>query len=101
MKVKIVDRKRFVKSTGILLAIIIFTVIICIGNTVFSHKEIKYKTKYVSGGETLWKIAKEEQNSNEYYYDTDVRDIIESIKKINNLKTNDLYINQELIIPTI
>lgn len=101
MKVKIVNRKRFVKSTGILLAIIIFTVIICIGSNVFSHKETKYKTKYVSSGETLWNIAKQEQTNNEYYYKTDIRDIIESIKKLNNLNNNDLYINQELIIPII
>lgn len=101
MKVKIVNRKRFVKSTGILLAIIIFTVIICIGSNVFSHKETKYKTKYVSSGETLWEIAKQEQNTNKYYQNEDIRYIIESIKKINKLNNNNLYINQEIVIPTI
>lgn len=101
MKVKIVNRKRFVKSTGILLAIIIFTVITCIETNVFSHKETRYKTKYVSSGETLWNIAKQEQNTNKYYQNEDIRDIIESIKKLNNLNNNDLYIDQELIILTI
>ena len=101
MKVKIVNRKRFIRSTGILLSIIIFTVIICIQGTVFSHKESKYKIKYISSGETLWKIAKQEQNNNEYYYNKDIREIIENIKIINNLEDTNLYINQKLIIPTI
>lgn len=101
MRVKIIDRKKFFRNTGILLAIIIFTVIICMGSTVFSHKELKYKTKYVSSGETLWEIAKQEQNNNEYYYNKDIREIILNIKQVNNLNDSNLYINQELIIPTI
>ena len=98
MKVRIVNRKRFIRSTGILLAIIIFTVIICIGTKVLSHKELRYKTKYVSSGENLWKIATNEQNNNEYYKNKDIRNIIEDLKNINNLETSNLYINQELII---
>lgn len=101
MKVKIVNRKRFMRSTGILLAIIIFTVIICTQGTVFSHKESKYKVKYISNGETLWNIAKQEQNINSYYNNKDIREIIESIKSTNNLESTNLNINQKIIIPTI
>ena len=101
MKVKIVNRKRFIRSTGILLAIIIFTVIICIGTKVFSHKELRYKTKYVSSGENLWKIASTEQNINEYYKNKDIRNIIEDLKNINNLDNSSLFVNQELKIPTL
>ena len=101
MKVKIVNRKRFIRSTGILLAIIIFTVIIFIATKVFSHKELRYKTKYVSRRENIWKIATNEQKNNEYYKNEEVRNIIEDLKNINNLNTSNLYTNQELIIPIL
>ncbi len=101
MKVKIVNRKRFVRSIGVLLFILIFSVLIGICNKTFSHKETKFKTKYVSSGDTLWSIAKQEQTNNEYYQNKDIRYIINNIKNTNKLSSDKLYINQEIIIPTI
>lgn len=98
MKIKIVNRKRFIKRTGILLGSIIFSVIIFVGTTVSSYKEVRIKTKYINEGDTLWKIAQAEQIKNEYYKDKDIRYIIEDIKNINNLNSTHLYINQELLI---
>ena len=55
----------------------------------------------VDDGDTLWNIAKTQQRTNEYYKDKDVRYIISDIKKVNNLSTSDIYVEQELKIPTV
>ena len=70
-------------------------------NKIFSHGNVKYKTLYVTTGDTLWTIAKEEQNTNEYYEGKDIRDIIASLKNTNNLETSNLKVGEELQIPTI
>ena len=101
MKVKIIDRKKFVKNMGILLFLVIFIVIIGICNKTFSHKETRFKTKYISSGDTLWSIAKQEQVNNEYYQNKDIRYIVDNIKNTNHLVNDTLCINQEILIPTI
>lgn len=95
---KIVNIKRFVISTTILVLLIF----LCTGaviNATYSCTKIDYKTVYVTRGDTLWKIALDEQNKNSYYKNKDVRDIIYDIKEINNLNVSDLKIGQELKIP--
>lgn len=100
MKLKIVNFKKFIMSTMILLGMIFF-ISTLLPKSTYSHGEINYKIRYVTNGETLWSIAKEQLSENEYYSGKDVRDIIEDLKQINNLKNSDLKINQELNIPTI
>jgi len=100
MKIKIKDFSKFVRSVIILLAIILFISFI-VSNSTLSHGEFKYKKIYISNGDTIWNIAKEETNINEYYSNKDIRDIICDIKEINHLENSDLRIGQELIIPTI
>lgn len=80
MKFKIVNVKRFVSSILVILGLLIgFSFVV--SNNTFSHGEVKYKTLYITSGDTLWAIAKEEQNTNEYYDGKDVREIISSVKK--------------------
>ena len=79
----------------ILFLTILFVIISCITNMflnkVFSCEALKYTSVIVCQGETLWAIAKDlNGNINENIY---------NIKKLNNLKTSNLYIGQELIIP--
>lgn len=62
------------------------------------NDNINYKTIIVNKGQTLWKIAEEEQKINEYYKNKDIRDIIKNIEKTNNLKTSTIYENQKLKI---
>lgn len=97
---RIVDKKKFFK----MLLIIIGTIIIlsfCFSNKSFSKGEIKTKTIYVSSGETLWAIAKEEQSTNTYYEDKDIRDIIKEIKILNELtNSSDIKVGQKLEIHT-
>lgn len=100
MKFKIVNVKRFVSSIFIVLGILIgFSFIV--NNNTFSHGETNYKTIYVVSGDTLWTIAKEEQNINEYFEGKDIREIISNLKKINHLETSDLKVDEKLLIPVL
>ena len=63
--------------------------------------DVKYKTLYVSSGDTLWTIDQAEPNITEYYEGKDIRDIIYNLKYINNLNSNNLIIGEELQIPIL
>lgn len=94
---KIVNKKKFIKRIRLLIAIIIvFIVFMC--NITFSHSEVKYKTIYVSDGDTLWSIAKNEKLNNKLYANMDIREIINKIKELNKLKNGNVVVGQELII---
>lgn len=100
MKFKIVNLSKFIRSILVILGIII-CISLFISNISFSHTETKYKTIYVSNGDTLWNIAKEEKTSNSYYSNKDVRYIVNNIKGINKLSNCDLSVGQKLVIPSI
>ena len=97
---KIVDKKKFIRSISIIIGLIIFIILLLV-NTSLSHTEISYKQIYISSGDTLWNIAKYEQENNVYFEDKDIRYIIDEIKYINNLNASSLNIGDELTIPTI
>ncbi len=97
---KIVNRKKFIRSISITIFLILFMIII-FTNVSLSHSEIKYKQIAVSSGDTLWSLAKYEKSNNPYFEDTDIRDIIEVIKTSNNLKSSNINAYDELLIPTI
>ena len=95
---RIKNVKKFVRSILIILGIILGLTLF-ISKSTLSHKEIEYKTIYVSKGDTLWNIAKSNQTCNTYYKDKDIRYIINDIMKTNNLSNSNININQELLIP--
>lgn len=90
--------KKFFKIT-ILLSILLIVLLSIIANPLLSHSEIKYKTINISPGDTLWEIARKEQNNNEYYKNEDIRFIVFDISTINELKNNSLSLGSELKIP--
>ena len=96
---KIVNLRKFTRSIIVLLFLILGVSIIFAKSTL-SYKQLEYKSIYVDYGDTLWKIAEEQKESNEYYKKKDIRDIIYDIKKLNNLTSSDIYVAQELKIPT-
>lgn len=96
---RIVNVKRFIISTTVLILFILFGGSVLLNST-YSCEKIDYKTVYVTQGETLWKIASKEQEKNPYYKDRDIRDVIYDIKEINGLKVSSLTVGQELKIPT-
>ena len=91
---RIKNRKKFIR--GLLIIIAIISLFVC--KSTLSYNKPEYKTIYVSSGETLWEIAKNEQKNNNYYADKDVREIVDSIKNINNLENSSLYEGQKLMI---
>lgn len=97
---KIVNKKKFIRSMSITIGLIIFIILLLI-NTSFSHTETNYKKVSVISGDTLWTIAKFEKDNNSYFEDKDIRYIVDEIKYINNLNTSNLNIGDELTIPTI
>ena len=78
-----IDKRKFIRSTSITIGLILF-IILLLSNISFSHTEVSYKEIAVCSGDTLWSIARCEKNNNVYFQDTDVRDIIDEIKYINN-----------------
>lgn len=59
---------------------------------VFSHESENYENIIVCNGETLWSIASALEGN--------VHENIYNIKKLNNLSSSNLYVGQELLIPT-
>jgi len=88
------------KISSIIIGIAIFLILI-LSNISFSHTQIIYKEIAISSGDTLWSIAKYEKNNNMYFEAQDLRDIIDEIKYINNLKNSNLNVGDSLKIPTI
>lgn len=97
MKLKIINLGRFVRS--ILILIFILLMFIFLSKSSFSHQEAKYKVIYVSGGDTIWSIAKEERKENEYFESYSIKETVYKIQNINELKSSEIYIGQKLIIP--
>lgn len=97
---KIVNKKKFVRSISVIMGLVIVIILLLI-NTSFSHTEISYKQISVISGDSLWNIAKYEQNSNPYFANKDIRDIVNEIKNINHLNNSDLQVGDHLSIPTI
>ena len=97
--IKIKNKKKFLRAILIIVGMLIFINFI-VPDKSFSHQSIAYKNVSVQSGDTLWTIAKLEQEDNEYYEGKDLRDIIQDIKEVNNLSNSNLRVNQNLEIPT-
>ena len=97
---KIVNLSKFVRSIILLLGICILFCLF-INNTSFSYGDIQYKYIYVSNGDTLWKIAKEEKDNNKYYSNKDIRDIVDNIIFFYYFVNSYLHMHQVLKIPII
>lgn len=97
MNLKIINKGKFIRSI-VIIFILIMGISLILTNKTFSHTETKYKTIYVCNGDTLWSIAKQEQETNLYYSNKNIRTIIEDIKQTNSISNSNLKINQELKI---
>lgn len=99
MKIKIVNKKKFIRSMILLLTIIILALLGI--NHTYSKTEVAYKEDYIIKGDTLWSIAEKERNTNEYYKNKDIRKVMYEIKQLNNIKDENLEIGQKILIPNI
>lgn len=97
---KIVNGKKFL-TTNIIILLFIFIILSFISKCTLSHADITYTKTYIESGDTLWNIAQQQQQNNNYYKDKEIREIVCDIKKVNNLKSCNLSVGQEIKIPTI
>ncbi|MCI8636797.1 MAG: LysM peptidoglycan-binding domain-containing protein [Clostridia bacterium] len=97
MKITIVNKTKFIRSVIILVALI-FLILLGMTNT-YSKTEVAYKENYILDGDTLWSVAEEQTNTNEYYKNKDIREVVYEIKKINNIEDGKLEIGQKIVIP--
>ena len=98
MKIRIVNRKKFIRMVTFI-AIIVISIFIGLNNA-YSIGEKTYRQEYIVSGDTLWSLAEKEALENEYYKNKDVRDIVEELKHVNQLENNNLEIGQKILIPT-
>lgn len=91
-KIYLKNPKRLISSIiGMLLLTVLL--MIMLQQTAFGKSVPKYATVVVAQGDTLWSIA------NDYYEnERDIRNKIEEIKEINDMKTSSIKIGQELIL---
>lgn len=74
--------------------------IIIFSKNTYSKGEITYKEGYIYAGDTLWSIAKSEIESNKYFEDKDIRNVVYELKSLNNFSSSELYEGQKIKIPT-
>lgn len=99
MKITIVNKRKFIRSL-VVLAGLIMLILLGMSNT-YSKTEVAYKEDYILEGDTLWSVAEEQTQTNEYYKNKDIRDVVYEIKKLNNIENGNLDIGQKIVIPTI
>lgn len=97
MKIKITNFRKFIRSILILISIILTLMIL--SKSVFSHQEIKYKTIYVSEGDSIWSIAKSETKENKYFENKSTKEVVYNIQNTNKLSSSKIYVGQKLLIP--
>jgi len=97
---KIKNIKKFIRGILIVLGIIFILSLLIVKSTL-SYTSKEYKTIYVNSGDTLWSIASDLQENDNYYEGKDIRYIIGDLKEINSLNSSTVYANQELQIPVI
>lgn len=100
---KIVNMKKFVRSIVVLIGIII-AIVLFFPKATLSHNESErtnYETISVAQGNTLWSIASYQQENNPYYIGKDVRDIVNDLRRVNQLTNASLQIGQTLRVPVL
>ncbi len=88
---KIVNKFKFIRSTTILVFLLLAIFNISIAKSNKEEAEIVDYT--ISRGETLWSIAEENRAEKE-----DIRQYIYDIKKLNNMTDSTVYENQTIKI---
>lgn len=87
---KIVNKKKFVRSTTIAILLLIGLFNISVAK---SNKEVETIDYTISRGQTLWSIAREYTPDNK-----DIRETIHEIRELNNLTDATIYEGQTIKI---
>ncbi len=99
-KLKIVNKYKFYRSISVL--ILLFILVLTFGtNITYSNNNINYREEYIIHGDTIWDISVKELNTNPYFKNKHIRDVINEIKKINNITECNLQIGDKILLPEI
>lgn len=98
MKHKIKNKKKFIRSTSILLFLLLGLFLSFTHS--YSDEELHYKTEIILEGDTLWSVAEKQEKTNKYYENKDIRLIVQELKNINQLQDANLEQGKLLKIPT-
>ena len=90
MRLRITNKAKFIRSTAIVIFLLIALFNISIAK---SDKEAEYIDYTVCKGDTLWTIAEEYKSDNQ-----ETREYIYQIKKLNNMTQSNIYENQKIKI---
>lgn len=85
---RIANKKRFITSIVIIIALLISLFNLCFAKTEFVTEDY-----IVSAGETLWSIASENKKAGQ-----DVREYIYELREVNNMNDCMIYPNQVIKI---
>lgn len=96
---KIKNKKKFIISNLIMFSILFIG--IYVSKATLSNTTIYYTETYIEEGDTLWQIAKNEQQNNEYYKNKEIREIVSNLKTVNKLKNSNLTVGQKIVIPKL
>lgn len=99
MKIKIVNKRKFIRSFVLLVGILL--TLLGINHNTYSNTEIAYKEDYVIKGDTLWSIAENQIHTNPYYKNKDIREVMYEIKQVNHIQNENLEIGQKIRIPNL
>lgn len=94
---KIVNKAKFVRTMSVIL--ILLFVCVFFSSKTYSNVEIGYKEIFISSGDTLWGIGQDEFINNKYFENKDIREVVNIIKKINNLENTNLVEGQKILVP--
>ena len=94
MKIKVVNKKKFVRAILTMLFIVLVGMLV-MSNTFASNEKVETKEiEYVvCKGDTLWKIAERYKLENQ-----DPREYIYEVKKLNNMASATIYEGQTIKI---
>ena len=95
---RIKNKLKFIRTTTLMVLSIIGLFIIFSKST-YSKVEVGYTEDLVCKGDTLWSIAEEQAETNKYFENKDIREIVYELKEINNFDSSSLYQGQKIRIP--
>lgn len=92
-----INVKKFIRAMLVVIGtIILFTFLAT--KSIYSYKKPEIKTIYIQKGDTLWKIAEKQKETNQYYSNLEIREIIYDIKKTNNMTNSNIIAGETLEI---
>ncbi len=87
------NKRRFIIALAIIISIVSSIFLVATTKTE-GYAEVSYKEHVISNGDTLWDIVCETYGNN-----IDIRKKVSAVKKVNEMKTSELFVGQVLLLP--